>query len=218
MNLLRIYAPDECIYDGYPHAWHKQTSVLGPTPVEFPAIKDIIREQADHRCERCRHPYTKGQHGNGQWSPCDEQCRHMGPARIQSAREKGVWSEINLTAYGETAATARLDYGLPDWNVEAEWRILTVHHLNGAKYDCRWFNLAALCQRCHLSVQGKVFMERPYDREHSDWFKIHAAGWYASKYLDEDITRDEAEARLYELLALELGQERIFSMPDRVYP
>jgi hypothetical protein len=33
--------------------------------------------------------------------------------------------------------------------------VLTVHHLNGIKADCRTENLVALCQRCHLRIQAK---------------------------------------------------------------
>ena len=32
--------------------------------------------------------------------------------------------------------------------------VLTVHHINGIKSDCRDENLIALCQRCYLRVQG----------------------------------------------------------------
>ena len=90
---------------------------------------------------------------------------------------------------------------------EAAWRILTVHHLrlgHEHKRDLRWWNLAALCQRCHLQIQGKVVLERVWPHEHSDWFKPYAAGWYAASYLGEDLTREQVEARLDELLALEL--------------
>ena len=31
--------------------------------------------------------------------------------------------------------------------------VLTVHHLNGVKEDCRLSNLIAVCQRCHLRMQ-----------------------------------------------------------------
>lgn len=31
---------------------------------------------------------------------------------------------------------------------------LTVHHLDHDKSNCRRYNLAALCQRCHLAVEG----------------------------------------------------------------
>lgn len=59
--------------------------------------------------------------------------------------------------------------------------MLTVHHLDLNKSNCEWWNLAALCQRCHLQIQHKVIMERPYMFEHSDWFKPYAAGYYAHR-------------------------------------
>jgi hypothetical protein len=33
-------------------------------------------------------------------------------------------------------------------------RCLTVHYLNGNKADCRYENLVALCQACHLHIQA----------------------------------------------------------------
>jgi len=39
-------------------------------------------------------------------------------------------------------------------NRDGKPRILTVHHINGDPSDCRYENLVALCQRCHLHVQG----------------------------------------------------------------
>lgn len=84
------------------------------------------------------------------------------------------------------------------------WRILTVHHLNGAKDDCRWWNLLALCQRCHLSIQGRVNPDRPWVMaEHTPWFRPYVAAFYAAKYLGVDLTREETMARLDELLELE---------------
>jgi 5-methylcytosine-specific restriction endonuclease McrA len=38
--------------------------------------------------------------------------------------------------------------------------VLTVHHLDGDKQNCQDWNLAALCQRCHLSIQGRVKMDQ----------------------------------------------------------
>ena len=87
--------------------------------------------------------------------------------------------------------------------VEARWRVLTVHHADGDKANSAWWNLLALCQRCHLTIQAKVVLERVYVLEHSDWFKPFVAAYYAKVYLDEDLTREETEARLDELLALE---------------
>ena len=84
------------------------------------------------------------------------------------------------------------------------WRILTVHHLTGNKSDCRWWNCIPLCQRCHLSIQGRVNPERPWVMtEHTPWFRPYVAGFYAVKYLDLDLTREETMARLDELLDLE---------------
>lgn len=88
-------------------------------------------------------------------------------------------------------------------NEREGWYILTVHHWDGDKANCKWWNLMALCQRCHLSVQARVNPDQPYVFEHADWCKPYAAGFYAWKYLKEHLTRAEAVARLDELLALE---------------
>jgi hypothetical protein len=82
-------------------------------------------------------------------------------------------------------------------------RVLTVHHLDGDKGNLRWWNLAALCQVCHLQIQGKVKMERCYMFEHSAWFKPYVAGWYAWRYLGVMMSREQVESRLEALLALE---------------
>ena len=173
-DIFRVY--ENVGTDGYPPEWHA-------------TIKHAVSEQAGNRCVRCGHPYTNGENGNGEWSRCDDRCRHGGPVKF--------WTPT--TGWGE--------YDGPDEtiaeHVEARWRILTVHHLNGNKADCRWWNLASLCQRCHLQVQGRVLMERVYPWEHSDWFKPYAAAYYASVYLGEELDRNETLARLDELLALE---------------
>lgn len=44
------------------------------------------------------------------------------------------------------AKTARNRDGKPS--------VLTVHHLNGVKSDVRYENLLAVCQKCHLHIQG----------------------------------------------------------------
>lgn len=81
-------------------------------------------------------------------------------------------------------------------------RVLTVHHLNGDKSNCRWWNLAALCQRCHLHIQGTVKMDQGFLFEHSEWFKPYAAGYYAWAKLGLDLSLGEVMDRLEELLAL----------------
>jgi 5-methylcytosine-specific restriction endonuclease McrA len=58
--------------------------------------------------------------------------------------------------------------------------VLTVHHLDGDKSNCADWNLACLCQRCHLHVQGKVYLPQSYMLGHSDWMKPHVEGYYQS--------------------------------------
>lgn len=192
MTALRVYAPEECGLDGYPLAWH---SIDGG-----PGVKHLVRAAAGDRCVRCRHPYQVGR-SSPEWSPCDEHCTHGGPFR--------AWSEYGdpIPLEHEHATALELLRCGEASRVEAAWRVLTVHHLRlgtDAKRDLRWWNLAALCQRCHLAIQGKVQMQRVWPWAHSEWFKPYAAGWYAWSYLGEDLTREETEARLDELLALEL--------------
>lgn len=191
MTFFRLYAPDECGMDGYPYAWHRLP--IDDRGMVAPGVKDIVREEAGNRCVRCQHPYRKGEHGSGEWSPCDEGCDHAGPQRVWNY-EFEEWIHVER---GPAFVTANR-------TVEARWRILTVHHLNGHKPDLRWWNLASLCQRCHLTIQGRVQLHRVWPWPHSEWFKPYAAGWYAHAYLGEDLDRAQTMERLDELLALEL--------------
>ena len=58
--------------------------------------------------------------------------------------------------------------------------VLTVHHLDLDPENCAWWNTPALCQKCHLHIQARVFMERAWMLEHSKWFKPYVAGYYAN--------------------------------------
>lgn len=61
--------------------------------------------------------------------------------------------------------------------------VLTVHHLDGDKANCEHWNLAALCQRCHLHIQAKVDMAQLFFEDILDvsaWFKPHLEGYRAS--------------------------------------
>jgi hypothetical protein len=57
--------------------------------------------------------------------------------------------------------------------------VLTVHHLDGDKSNNKWWNLVALCQRCHLSIQGRVRMEQGFlfPELHSAWLRPYLKGW-----------------------------------------
>jgi len=228
-HLLRQYDPalDSFDNDGYPLAWRE--------------IKHMVRADAGNRCVRCKHPYRVGanplqteldEFGNEvlvSWSSCDEECNHGGPVRLRGVTPEWLrgWEfQVNLVVdddYNEGAAfrTVYVDEApvgvvramtLKHEHVDARWRVLTVHHLDGDKANCRWWNLVPLCQRCHLSVQLRVVMDRPYDRPHTTWMQPYVAGFYAWKYLAEDLSRSDVERRLEELLLLELRQERLFAV------
>src|SRR5262245_53930301 len=55
--------------------------------------------------------------------------------------------------------------------------VLTIHHLDNDKGNNAWYNCVPLCQRCHLQIQGKVTMDRPWLYEHSEWFKPYVGGF-----------------------------------------
>jgi hypothetical protein len=63
---------------------------------------------------------------------------------------------------------------------------------------------SAAALRCHLQIQAKVVLERPWVMsEHTPWFRPYVAGWYAHRYLGQDLDRAEVMERLEELLGLE---------------
>lgn len=114
----------------------------------------------------------------------------------------------------------------PDWPViahqvktEAGWRCvrcnamhdpetgytLTVHHIDLDPSNNAWWNLAALCQRCHLTIQGKVVIQRSWMFEHTPWFRPYVAGYYAHlQGLPED--RQYVLDHIDELLQYPKGQ------------
>lgn len=108
------------------------------------------------------------------------------------------WPEI-AKAVKDAAGWCCVRCGAP--HSREGWRILTVHHFDGDKANCRWWNLGALCQRCHLAIQGKVKMEQTYLYPHSEWFRPYVAGFYAFTVLGLDLSREEVGERMEELLA-----------------
>jgi hypothetical protein len=183
--LLRIYAPEECTEPGrqrgYPFAWDRCPGCGGEGAFcELCDGAGSIKGLIRQLADRrCIRCLHPYRKGTGEWSPCDERCVHNGPVEL------------------------RADV------LVARWRILTVHHLNEVKADCRWWNLAALCQRCHLNIQTRVKLDQPWPFEHSEWFKPYAAGFYASSILGEELDRFQTLERLEELLALEHRQTQL---------
>lgn len=58
---------------------------------------------------------------------------------------------------------------------------LTVHHLDLNPANNAWWNTPALCQRCHLSIQNRVVLDRGWLLPHSRWFRPYVAGYYAHR-------------------------------------
>ena len=125
------------------------------------------------------------------------------------------WAEI--AQYVKDAAKGRCIRCAREDNPEAGY-MLTVHHLDMDKGNCAWWNIPALCQRCHLTIQAKVTMNQGWMFDHSDWFKPYAAAYYGvlagllpatRDYFDSLILvrREFVEARMDYLLTLGKPQE-----------
>lgn len=145
----------------------------GEYPPNWPAIAEATKDAAGWRCVRCRHPFYPPRdarpslRASAGAMACDAICDPQRcPMRIRFRRD-GAASAAGLC--------------------------LTVHHLDGDKANCRWWNLLATCNACHLSVQARVIPERPWLLEHSPWFLPFVCGFYAWYYEGIEITRDQAE-------------------------
>lgn len=151
----------------------------GAYPANWREIARLVKAEAGNRCERCGHP--------------DEP-----PWKTAQGRFIPMWQSRTGSTQRAPSPCDKRCYHPPD----NKQRMLTVHHLTNQKDDSRWFNLVALCQSCHLKVQGKVWMERGFMLEMADWFKPYAAAYFAWKLLGLELSREQVVARLHELLAL----------------
>lgn len=67
--------------------------------------------------------------------------------------------------------------GHPHSGTMADGFGLTVHHLDKNKWNLEHWNLAALCQRCHLKIEHRVNFYQVWMFEHSRWMAIHVADY-----------------------------------------
>ena len=143
-----------------------QPRYRGEYPRDWPEVAERAKRAAGYRCVRCGHAFymphrdvPAGEIGaRAARTPmaCDDECD------VSRGHPFGV------LALGEGPTPRGLSYG--------------VHHLDGDKSNCRWWNLLPMCNSCHLGVQAKVDPETPYLWEHSTWFKPYVAGFYAFYY------------------------------------
>lgn len=180
--------------DGYPENWLQ--------------VSYAVKAAAGWRCIRCGHPAEAP--GPSRRKSCDEFCDLRRHPEVDDFPDR-----LSLT-HSPQAATIR-DGRMkspPSWPLQRQ-RVLTVHHLDGDKANLAWWNLAALCQVCHLSIQGRVQMGQEFMFEHSVWFKPYVAGYYAFKYLGRELSRREVEAQMENLLALPMNVSVVISTNGR---
>ncbi len=79
--------------------------------------------------------------------------------------------------------------------------MLTVHHLDGNKWNIESWNLAALCQRCHLRIQARVdFYRDTLDGVHALWLARHIKGYNVEAWLQDrsSLSLNKITQRSYE--------------------
>lgn len=174
------------------------------------ALHNAVRDSVGNRCIRCGHPQ-----GDRFWMTADvERVIELEAMLSVSVYEKyggSTWTPSMSTQSADgpwmVVALAKCDERCTHPE-DGKLRILTVHHLTGQKDDNRWWNLLALCQSCHLTIQGKVIPEQSYLHPHSPWFVPYVCGFYAATIGQQDITREEADADPHRYL--KLGQPWLY--------
>jgi hypothetical protein len=122
-------------------------------------VAQAVKVAAGGRCVRCGHRAESALSR----LPCDAGCD-------ERFHPDGLWLDTPLSAQ-----RLRL----------RKQRILTVHHLDSDKENLAWWNLPALCQVCHLAIQGKsrgevvrIYADRSW-LEREIWLLPYGLGWLA---------------------------------------
>lgn len=167
----------------------------GKYPDNWKATAMRVKHQAGWRCVRCGHPHEKP----GQRIACTTDC----DLNYHPEWHKTPPGRATVEDYTRGKVTA-MNWRGDTWvRTRQRQRVLTVAHLDDDKSNCAWWNLAALCQVCHLVTQAKIEMDRPWLLPHSEWFEPYVAGFYAHKYLGLQLTQGEVNEGLEALLILE---------------
>lgn len=141
----------------------------GEYPWNWRRISYRAKRLHGFRCERCHHPHVPRR-----------------PERIIYDLWNHDW-EVTASVVWARAPRTTLAFAWPWRRVrqntkcdgfcthagDSKHRILTTHHLDGDKSNWRLWNLAALCQVCHLQVQAKICWDQTYLGEHSIWLIWH---------------------------------------------
>ena len=152
-------------------------TIRGDYPCDWARIALHVKQDADYRCVRCRHPFHTAM-VFGIPAFCDSLCD---PAR-------GLHLKRGMATPHHPERLNGINYG--------------VHHFDGNKSNCRWWNLMALCNSCHLTIQALVIPERPWLFEHSEWMRPYVAGYYAFTYASLDLPREEVMRDIERYIAM----------------
>lgn len=161
--------------------------ITGEYPADWATIAQRVKNDAARRCVRCKHPFNAA----GKPTLCDDRCD------ATRGMHKGSYIAVPFDE-----RLKGINYG--------------VHHFDGDKSNCRWWNLLALCNSCHLSIQARVIPERPWLFTHSTWAFPYICGFYAFFYGHTEITRQEADRESARWIAA--GQPWLFNRRDGVAP
>ena len=127
----------------------------GEYPWNWRRISYRVKRLHGFRCERCSHPHVP---------------------RLDDHHIRDLWLRDWATETRVYRAVVVADSACDDQCRhigDCKQRTLTVHHLDGDKANCRLWNLAALCQQCHLQIQAKVCWDQTYFGEHIEWMLWH---------------------------------------------
>lgn len=128
-------------------------------PDDWPEIRKRILEREGHACKFCRAPnHTKIVRlgGTGLWAPAPLHAPVGLSAFAAEVANHADWSECWRDERGEWRAASTV-VGLPArYQPFVTEVVLTVAHLDNDLVDHSDANLAALCQRCHLTHDARA--------------------------------------------------------------
>lgn len=156
------------------------TRFINEYPANWQEISQIAKSIAEYRCVRCGHSFSR----RGVPLPCDDRCDQTRGIHLKPVERNLAGFDMRLLG---------LNYG--------------VHHLDGDKGNCLWWNLLPMCNSCHLKFQARVIPEQEYLHEHSPWFRVYVAGYYAAQR-GLILARPQVEADVERFLAM--GQPHLY--------
>ncbi len=138
-------------------------------PWNWRRISYRVKRLHGFRCERCGHPHVPAY-------PATRNVRDLWEHDWEV--EEGVFAPVVFrrgdTGLGRSMTTFETPCDRRCSHIgDGKQRTLTVHHLDGDKANYRLWNLAALCQVCHLQIQAKVCWDQTYLGQHSEWMRWH---------------------------------------------